>query len=179
MSSELKVFSGRSNRPLAEKIAAALGKPLGSCEIKDFSDGEMWVKYSENIRGSDVYIVQSTNPPAENLLELLIMIDAARRASARKVVAVIPYFGYARQDRKDQPRVSITAKLVANLITVAGATTGDPCLVGQPSTPVGGAGVWSCYVSAADTVRLRFCNPTAAAIDPASAQFHFRIVSNQ
>lgn len=121
MSSELKVFSGRSNRPLAEKIAAALGKPLGSCEIKDFSDGEMWVKYTENIRGSDVYIVQSTNPPAENLLELLIMIDAARRASARKVVAVIPYFGYARQDRKDQPRVSITAKLVANLITTAGA----------------------------------------------------------
>ncbi len=120
-SSELKVFSGRSNRPLAEKIAAALGKPLGSCEIKDFTDGEMWVKYSENIRGCDVYIVQSTNPPAENLLELLIMIDAARRASARKVVAVIPYFGYARQDRKDQPRVSITAKLVANLITVAGA----------------------------------------------------------
>jgi ribose-phosphate pyrophosphokinase len=94
---------------------------LGSCEIKDFNDGEMWVKYSENIRGCDVYIVQSTNPPAENLLELLIMIDAARRASARKVVAVIPYFGYARQDRKDQPRVSITAKLVANLITVAGA----------------------------------------------------------
>lgn len=120
-SSELKVFSGRSNRPLAQKIAAALGKPLGSCEIKDFNDGEMWVKYSENIRGCDVYIVQSTNPPAENLLELLIMIDAARRASARKVVAVIPYFGYARQDRKDQPRVSITAKLVANLITVAGA----------------------------------------------------------
>jgi ribose-phosphate pyrophosphokinase len=120
-SSELKVFSGRSNRPLAEKIAAALGKPLGSCEIKDFHDGEMWVKYSENIRGCDVYIVQSTNPPADKLLELLIMIDAARRASARKVVAVIPYFGYARQDRKDQPRVSITAKLVANLITVAGA----------------------------------------------------------
>lgn len=121
MASELKVFSGRSNRPLAEKISAELGKPLGHCEIKVFSDGEMWVKYSENIRGSDVFIVQSTNPPAENLMELLIMIDAAKRASARKVAAVIPYFGYARQDRKDQPRVSITAKLVANLITVAGA----------------------------------------------------------
>lgn len=120
-SSELKVFSGRSNRPLAQKIAAALGKPLGSCEIKDFNDGEMWVKYSENIRGCDVFIIQSTEPPAENLLELLIMIDAAKRASARKVAAVIPYFGYARQDRKDQPRVSITAKLVANLVTVAGA----------------------------------------------------------
>jgi ribose-phosphate pyrophosphokinase len=119
--SSLKVFSGRSNRPLADSIAAELGKPLGDCEIKTFSDGEMWVKYGENIRESDVFIIQSTNPPAENLLELLIMIDAARRASARKVAAVIPYFGYARQDRKDQPRVSITAKLVANLITEAGA----------------------------------------------------------
>jgi ribose-phosphate pyrophosphokinase len=117
----LKVFSGRSNRPLAEKIAREIGEPLGKCEIKTFSDGEIWVKYSDNIRGSDVFIIQSTIPPAENLLELLIMIDAAKRASARKVAAVIPYFGYARQDRKDQPRVSITAKLVANLITEAGA----------------------------------------------------------
>jgi ribose-phosphate pyrophosphokinase len=121
MASDLKVFSGRSNRPLAENIAAELGKPLGQCEIKVFSDGEMWVKYSENVRGCDVFLVQSTNPPAENLLELLIMIDAAKRASARKIAAVIPYFGYARQDRKDQPRVSITAKLIANLITEAGA----------------------------------------------------------
>jgi ribose-phosphate pyrophosphokinase len=119
--SDLKVFSGRSNRPLAEKIAEHLGQGLGQCEIKTFSDGEIWVKYSDNIRGSDVFIVQSTNPPAENLMELLIMIDAAKRASASKVAAVIPYFGYARQDRKDQPRVSITAKLIANLITGAGA----------------------------------------------------------
>jgi len=119
--SNLKVFSGRSNRPLAEKIAREIGQPLGKCEIKTFSDGEIWVKYRDNIRGSDVFIIQSTIPPAENLLELLIMIDAAKRASARKVAAVIPYFGYARQDRKDQPRVSITAKLVANLITEAGA----------------------------------------------------------
>jgi len=117
----LKVFSGRANRPLAEKIAHELGEPLGSCEIKTFSDGEIWVKYSENIRGGDVFIVQSTHPPAENLLELLIMIDAAKRASAQKVAAVIPYFGYARQDRKDQPRVSITAKLIANLLVGAGA----------------------------------------------------------
>ena len=117
----LKIFGGRSNRPLAQKIAETVGKPLGDCEIKSFSDGELWVKFGENIRGSDVFIVQSTNPPAENLMELLIMIDAAKRASARKVTAVIPYFGYARQDRKDQPRVSITAKLVANLITTAGA----------------------------------------------------------
>lgn len=118
---ELKIFSGRSNSPLAEKIARFIGQPLGACEIQNFSDGELWVKYSENIRGTDAFIIQSTNPPAENLMELLIMVDAAKRASARKVTAVIPYFGYARQDRKDQPRVSITAKLVANLITKAGA----------------------------------------------------------
>ncbi|MCZ6776204.1 MAG: ribose-phosphate pyrophosphokinase [Ignavibacteria bacterium] len=118
--STLQIFSGRSNRALAERIAEDIGTPLGKCEIKTFSDGEIWVKYSDNIRGSDVFIVESTNPPAENLMELLIMIDAARRASARKIAAVIPYFGYARQDRKDQPRVSITAKLIANLITSAG-----------------------------------------------------------
>ncbi len=118
---DLKLFSGRSNPCLAEKIADRIGLPLGKCEVRNFSDGEIWVKYNENIRGSDVFIIQSTNPPADNLLELLIMVDAARRASARKVTAVIPYFGYARQDRKDQPRVSITAKLVANLIATAGA----------------------------------------------------------
>lgn len=117
----LKVFAGRSNPVLAKSIAKAIGKPLGNVEMKTFSDGELWVKFRENIRGCDVYIVQSTNPPAENLMELLIMMDAARRASARKVNAVIPYFGYARQDRKDQPRVSITAKLVANLVAEAGA----------------------------------------------------------
>ncbi|MDT8324585.1 MAG: ribose-phosphate diphosphokinase, partial [Bacteroidota bacterium] len=115
------VFSGRSNPALAENIAAQIGEPLGACEIKTFCDGEIWVKYRENIRGRDVFIIQSTTPPAENLLELLILIDAAKRASARRVTAVIPYFGYARQDRKDQPRVAITAKLVANLITSAGA----------------------------------------------------------
>lgn len=119
--STLKVFSGRSNHPLAERIAKQIGEPLGKVEIKNFSDGEIWVKFTDNIRGADVFIVQSTNPPAENLLELLIMMDAAKRASAHLVAAVIPYFGYARQDRKDQPRVSITAKLIANLIAKAGA----------------------------------------------------------
>ncbi|HUN65568.1 MAG TPA: ribose-phosphate pyrophosphokinase [Bacteroidota bacterium] len=118
--SELKLFAGRSNRGLAQQIARRIGCSLGECQIKNFSDGEIWVKYSENIRGSDVFIIQSTAPPAENLMELLIMVDAARRASARRVTAVIPYFGYARQDRKDQPRVAITAKLVAKLLTVAG-----------------------------------------------------------
>lgn len=119
--SELKIFSGRSNRPLAEKIAQAAGAELGHADIQNFSDGEIWTKYSDNIRGDDVFIIQSTHPPADNLMELLILIDAAKRASARRVTAVMPYFGYARQDRKDQPRVSITAKLVANLITTAGA----------------------------------------------------------
>jgi ribose-phosphate pyrophosphokinase len=116
-----KIFSGSSNLSLAEKIASKIGIPLGSVALKRFSDGEIWVKYRENIRGSEIFIVQSTNPPAENLMELLIMVDAARRASAKKITAVIPYFGYSRQDRKDQPRVAITSKLIANLITKAGA----------------------------------------------------------
>lgn len=119
--SDLKIFSGRANRPLAEKIAEASGVTLGKLDIKNFSDGEIWVKYSDNIRGDDVFIIQPTQPPADNLFELLILIDAARRASAKRITAVIPYFGYARQDRKDQPRVSISAKLVANLMTGAGA----------------------------------------------------------
>lgn len=116
-----KIFSGRAHPELAEKIAGYLNLELGKNEFREFSDGETWVKFSENIRGQDVFIIQPTNSPARNLLELLIMIDAARRASAARIAAVIPYFGYARQDRKDQPRVSITAKLVANLIATAGA----------------------------------------------------------
>ena len=115
------IFAGGSNIPLAKKIASRVGKHLGMIELKRFSDGEIWVKYGENIRGLDVFLIQSTNPPADNLMELLIMIDAAKRASAKTITAVIPYFGYARQDRKDQPRVAITAKLMANLLTVAGA----------------------------------------------------------
>ncbi len=115
------IFAGSSNLPLAKSISEKIGKSLGGIELKRFSDGEIWVKYRENIRGRDVFIIQSTNPPTENLIELLIMIDAASRASAKTITAVIPYFGYARQDRKDQPRVSITAKLMANLLTVAGA----------------------------------------------------------
>lgn len=116
-----KIFSGRAHPELAQKIAGYLNLELGKNEFREFSDGETWVKFSENIRGQDVFIIQPTNSPARNLLELLIMIDAARRASAARIAAVIPYFGYARQDRKDQPRVSITAKLVANLIATAGA----------------------------------------------------------
>ena len=115
------IFSGTSNPVLTQKICDHLGLTQGKIDIKNFSDGEIWVKFQENIRGRDIYIVQSTMPPAENLMELLIMLDAAKRASASRVTAVLPYFGYARQDRKDQPRVAITAKLVANLIASGGA----------------------------------------------------------
>jgi ribose-phosphate pyrophosphokinase len=116
-----RLFSGRAHPELAQRIAAYLNLELGKNEFQEFSDGETWVKFCENIRGQDVFIIQPTCAPPRNLLELLIMIDAAKRASARRITAVIPYFGYARQDRKDQPRVSITAKLVANLLTTAGA----------------------------------------------------------
>lgn len=121
MLNALKIISGTANLPLAKKIAQYTGVPLTECDVRRFSDGEVRVQINQNIRGSDLFIIQPTNPPGENLLELLIMIDAARRASAKRITAVIPYYGYARQDRKDQPRVSITAKLVANLITTAGA----------------------------------------------------------
>ena len=120
-SNDYMIFAGNSNIPLAENIAESIDAQLGMLELKRFSDGEIWVKFGENIRGREVFLIQSTNPPAENLLELLIMIDAAKRASVKRINAIIPYFGYARQDRKDQPRVSITAKLMANLITEAGA----------------------------------------------------------
>ena len=120
--SEIKIFSGTSNKPLAEAIAARLNTSLGEMEITHFSDGEIYVRYEESIRGKDVFLIQSTSAPVNNnLMELLVMIDAARRASAGRITAVIPYFGYARQDRKARSREPITAKLVANLITSAGA----------------------------------------------------------
>jgi ribose-phosphate pyrophosphokinase len=122
LSTELKIFSGTANQPLAQRIADYVGVRLGDVTIRRFPDQETWVKINDNIRGRDVYIIQPTSPPAnENLMELLIMMDAARRASASRITAVIPFFGYARQDRKDQPRVPITAKLVANLLVAAGA----------------------------------------------------------
>lgn len=117
----VKLFSGTATQYLAEKIALSYGKPLGQAIIQKFSDGEMSPSFNESIRGCDVFLIQSTFPPADNLLELLLMVDAARRASAKYVTVVIPYFGYARQDRKDKPRVAIAAKLVANLISAAGA----------------------------------------------------------
>ena len=116
-----RVFAGNASRELAAAICRNLQVPLGDVEVGRFEDGEVSVRFNENIRGGDVFIVQTTGAPAENLMELLIMLDAAKRASARRVCAVVPYFGYARQDRKDQPRAPISAKLVANLITTAGA----------------------------------------------------------
>ena len=114
------VFSGTATRYLAEKICQSLGCPLGNMQMTKFSDGEFVVSYEESIRGRDIFLVQSTFPTSDNLMELLLMIDAAKRASARTINAVIPYFGWARQDRKDKPRVSIGAKLVADLLSVAG-----------------------------------------------------------
>jgi ribose-phosphate pyrophosphokinase len=117
----IKIITGTSNVKLARLIADYIGVELTDCTVKRFSDGEVFVQINENIRGADLFIVQSTNPPAESLMELLMLIEASRRASAMRITAVIPYYGYARQDRKDRPRVPITAKLVANLITTAGA----------------------------------------------------------
>ena len=117
----MKVFSGRSNEPLAREIVRHLDIELGQVSFRQFADGEIWVKYEENIRGQDVYIIQSTHPPAENILELILMIDAAVRASADRVTAVIPYYGYARQDRKDQPRVPISARVMMDILSSVGA----------------------------------------------------------
>ena len=127
----LKIFTGNSNRPLAEEICQHIGVPLGEATVTSFPDGESFVKINENIRGADVFIVQSTCPPSNHhLMELLIMMDAARRASAQRITAVMPFYGYARQDRKDQPRVPITAKLVANLLVPA-----DSYVNGNPAIP--------------------------------------------
>lgn len=120
MTQQVKIFSGQASVYLSERIAREFGIPLGAVTAQRFSDGEIAASIEETVRGKDVIIVQSTFPPADNLMELLLMVDAAKRASAKRIVAVMPYFGYARQDRKDKPRVAIGAKLVANLLTAAG-----------------------------------------------------------
>ena len=121
MDKELKIFSGRSNPVLANKIAKFLGKDLGEITIKTFADGELWIKFEENIRGTDVFIIQPTNSPGDNIIELALIIDAAVRASAKTVTAVIPYFGYGRQDRKDNPRVPISSRVMVDMVTATGA----------------------------------------------------------
>ena len=127
MESTVKIFSGRATRILAEQIAKNYGVDLGNIIISEFSDGEFIPSFEETVRGSKVFIIQSTPPPSDNLMELLLMIDAAKRASASQIVAVMPYFGMARQDRKDKPRVPIGAKLVTNMLTTAGATRVMTC----------------------------------------------------
>ena len=116
----MKIFTGNSNSQFAQGVSKYLGIPLGQVDLRKFSDGELYVAFDENIRNEEVFIIQSTNPPAENILELLLMLDAARRASAKKVIAVIPYFGYGRQDRKDKPRVPISSRLLIDLMSVGG-----------------------------------------------------------
>jgi ribose-phosphate pyrophosphokinase len=120
-SGQLMMLAGSANPRLAQEVADQLGLPLGDTTLRRFADGEIFVRINENVRGRDIFIIQPTPPPADNILELLLLIDAARRASAARITAVVPYFGYARQDRKDQPRVAIGAKLVANMIVAAGA----------------------------------------------------------
>ncbi|MBI64685.1 MAG: ribose-phosphate pyrophosphokinase [Candidatus Marinimicrobia bacterium] len=120
MSPSMKIFSGNSNKSLAQDICKYLNVELGKLNIKKFSDGELFVDFEENIRNENVFIVQSTNPPAQNILELLLMLDAAKRASAKNVIAVIPYFGYGRQDRKDKPRVPISARMLIDIISAVG-----------------------------------------------------------
>src|SRR5256714_10019432 len=123
MERNVKIFSGTATTYLAEEIAGAYGGSLGQVNVARFSDGEFSPSFDESVRGCDVFIIQSTFAPSDNLMELLLLIDAARRASAHYITAVIPYFGFARSDRKDKPRVAIAAKLVANLLTAAGVTT--------------------------------------------------------
>jgi ribose-phosphate pyrophosphokinase len=175
----LKIFSGNSNRHLAEEICQSIGVPLGEATVTSFPDGETFVKINENIRGRDVYIIQSTCPPTNHhLMELLIMIDAARRASADRITAVLPFFGYARQDRKDQPRVPITAKLVANLLVSAGANrilTMDlhsQQIQGFFDIPVDhlyASPVFFEYLAAARSENLAVCSPDVGGMKMAAA----------
>ena len=170
---KIKIFSGRGSEYLAEKIAASFGTTLGQSEVLRFSDGEFQPCYNESIRGCTVFIIQSTFPPSDNLMELLMMIDAARRASAYKVVAVIPYFGWARQDRKDRPRVPIGAKLVANLLMAAGVDRVMTMDLHADQIGSGGADCLRNLVRISllavhqqgDILRLRFIQPAAKATE--------------
>lgn len=166
--SQIKLFSGSSSRYLADKIAQAFGNPLGNSILQKFSDGEMAPYYEESVRGCDVFIIQSTFPPADNFLELLLMVDAAKRASAKSVTLVVPYFGYARQDRKDKPRVAIGAKLLANLVGASGAGRLMTCdlhadqIQGFFDIPVDhldGASIFVPYLRSLDLDNIIFASP--------------------
>jgi ribose-phosphate pyrophosphokinase len=169
----VKIFSGRATVYLAEKIAHAYGEPLGKVEYKTFSDGEMSPYIGESVRGHDVFIIQSTFAPAENFLELMLMIDAAKRASAENVNVIIPYFGYARQDRKDKPRVAIAAKLIANLISASGADRIMTCdlhadqiqgFFDIPLDHLDGNYVFFPYLSALKLPNIMFASPDVGGI---------------
>ena len=176
--STVKLFSGTSSRYLAEKIAEAYGQPLGDLSIQKFSDGEMSPSFSESVRGSDVFIIQSTFPPADNIMELLLIIDAAKRASAENVIVVIPYFGYARQDRKDKPRVAIGAKLNANILMAAGANRIMTCDLhaGQiqgffdvPVDHMDGSAIFVPYLKSLNLDNLLFAAPDVGGVGRARA----------
>ncbi|MEK6481085.1 ribose-phosphate pyrophosphokinase [Catalinimonas sp. 4WD22] len=169
----VKIFSGEATRYLAEKIAHLYGKPLGEVNIEKFSDGEISPHFTESVRGCDVFLVQSTFAPSDNLMELLLLIDAARRASAKYVTAVVPYFGYARQDRKDKPRVAIGAKLIANLLSAAGADRLMTCDLhaGQiqgffdfPVDHFSGSIIFVPYLSQLPTENLVFASPDVGGV---------------
>jgi ribose-phosphate pyrophosphokinase len=169
----VKIFSGRATTYLAEKIASAYGEPLGTVNYQQFSDGEMSPFITESVRGHEVFLIQSTFAPSDNLMELLLMVDAAKRASASSVNVVIPYFGYARQDRKDKPRVAIAAKLHANLISAAGATRIMTCdlhadqIQGFFDIPVDhldGAYIFVPYLKSLGLTNIMFASPDVGGI---------------
>jgi ribose-phosphate pyrophosphokinase len=169
----VKLFSGRSTLYLAEKIAHSYGEPLGEVKYQTFSDGEMCPIINESVRGHDVFLIQSTFPPTDNLMELLLMVDAAKRASAQNVNVVIPYFGYARQDRKDKPRVAIAAKMIANLISAAGASRIMTCdlhadqIQGFFDIPVDhldGAFIFVPYLKSLQLENIMFASPDVGGI---------------
>ncbi|SFO77184.1 ribose-phosphate pyrophosphokinase [Algoriphagus ornithinivorans] len=185
MISEVKIFAGSNTQNLAEKIAKNYGKKLGDITLSKFSDGEMSPSFNESIRGCTVFVIQSTTPPSDNILELCLMIDAAKRASAYKVVAVIPYFGYARQDRKDRPRVSIAAKLIANMLTSAGADRIVTCDLhaGQiqgffdiPLDHLNGSAIFAPYLSMLNLPDMIFAAPDMGGVARARAYAkHFEV----
>ena len=168
--SSVKIFSGSGSEEVAKKIANEFGKPLGKGKLGKFSDGELSFRYTETVRGSDVYIVQSTVNGSDNLIELFLMIDAAKRASAKHVNVVIPYYGYARQDRKDKPRIAVSAKLMANLLTASGASRVVSCDLhaGQiqgffdiPLDHLNGSSVFVPYVKKLNLENVIFASPDA------------------
>lgn len=181
----VKIFSGTNTAELASRIAKAYGQELGELTLSKFSDGELSPSYNESIRGCNVFLIQSTNPSADNLMELCLMIDAAKRASAYKVCAVIPYYGYARQDRKDRPRVSIAAKLIANMLTSAGADRIMTCDLhaGQiqgffdiPLDHLNGSAIFVPYLKSLELGDLLFASPDVGGVGRARAYAkHFKV----